>query len=46
MIDISTIDPTVGTAMVNSASSLSTLALKGTATAVHGKIESVIHAFF
>lgn len=40
-MDFSSIDPAIGAAMVNLASSLSSLALKGTATAVHGKIESI-----
>lgn len=35
------IDSTIGTSLVNLASTLSTLALKGTATAIHGKIESI-----
>lgn len=40
-MDFLSIDPNVGAAMVNLASSLSSLVLKGTATAVHGKIESI-----
>lgn len=40
-MDYTSIDPAVGAAMVNMASSLSALALKGTATFIHGKIESI-----
>ena len=40
-MDLTNMDPTLGAAMVNMASSLSTLVLKGTATAIHGKIESI-----
>ncbi len=40
-MDLTSLDPTVGAAMVNLASALSTLVLKGTATAIHGKIESI-----
>lgn len=40
-VDISSIDPTIGASIVNLGSSLATLALKGTATIVHGKIESL-----
>lgn len=40
-MDFSGIDPTVGAAMVNLGSALSTLTLKGTATAIHGKIEGL-----
>ena len=40
-MDFTAIDPTIGAAMVNLASSLSTLVLKGTATAIHSKIESI-----
>lgn len=40
-MDFSSIDPNVGAAMVNLAGSLSSLVLKGTATAIHGKIESI-----
>lgn len=40
-MDLSAIDPTIGAAIVNLGSALSTLALKGTATAIHGKIEAI-----
>lgn len=40
-MDMSVIDPTIGAAIVNLGSALSTLALKGTATAIHGKIEAI-----
>lgn len=40
-MDISNIDPTIGASLVELAGSLSTLALKGTAVVVHGKIESL-----
>ena len=40
-MDLSTIDPNIGASMVNLASALSSLVLKGTATAIHGKIESI-----
>ena len=40
-MDLSSVDPTIGAAMVNLGSALSTLVLKGTATAIHGKIESI-----
>lgn len=40
-MDFSNVDPTVGSAMINLAASLSSLVLKGTATAIHGKIESI-----
>lgn len=40
-MDLTGIDPTVGAAIVNMASALSSLVLKGTATAVQGKIESL-----
>lgn len=40
-MDLTSIDPTIGAAMINLGSSLSSLILKGTATAVHGKIESI-----
>ena len=40
-MDLSSIDPTIGASLVDLASSLSALALKGTATVIHGKIESL-----
>ena len=40
-MDLLSIDPVVGASVVNLGSSLATLALKGTATIVHGKIESL-----
>ena len=40
-MDMSNVSPEVGAAIVNLGSSLSTLVLKGTATAIHGKIESI-----
>ena len=40
-MDLSTIDPAIGASLVTLGSSLSTLALKGTATVVHGTIESL-----
>lgn len=40
-MDMSNISPEVGAAIVNLGSSLSTLVLKGTATAIHSKIESI-----
>lgn len=40
-MDILTNDPNVQSAMVTMAGSLTTLALKGTVTAIHGKIESM-----
>ncbi len=40
-MDFSRIDPTVGAAIVNLSAALSTLTLKGTATAIHGKIEGL-----
>jgi hypothetical protein len=40
-MDWSSVDSNVGAAMVNLGSALSTLVLKGTATAIHGKIESI-----
>ncbi len=40
-MDLTSVDPIVGAAIVNLGASLSTLALKGTATVMHGKIESL-----
>lgn len=40
-MDLTSIDHNVGAAIVNLGSALSTLVLKGTATAIHGKIESI-----
>ena len=40
-MDFTSIDPTVGAAMIEMASSLSVLALKGTATSIHSKIEKL-----
>lgn len=40
-MDLTSVDPTVGAAIVNLGSALSNLVLKGTATAIHGKIESI-----
>lgn len=40
-MDLLSIDPNIGASIVNLGSSLATLALKGTATIVHGKIESL-----
>lgn len=40
-MDFTTIDPTVGAAIINLGSALSTLVLKGTGTAIHGKITSL-----
>ncbi len=41
MVDLSGIDPTIGSALVELRVSLSTLVLKGTTTAVQGKIASL-----
>ena len=41
LMDLTGIDPTIGAAIVNMGSALSSLILKGTATAVQGKIESL-----
>ena len=41
LLDLTGIDPTIGAAIVNMGSALSSLILKGTATAVQGKIESL-----
>lgn len=43
-MDITTVSPEVGAAVVNLGASLTTLALRGTATVVHGKIESLKNA--
>ncbi len=40
-MDLSTIDPTVGAAIINLGTALSSLVLKGTGTAIHGKIASL-----
>lgn len=40
-MDLTTIDPTLGAAMVNMGSALSSLVLKGTATAIQGKVDSL-----
>lgn len=40
-MDLSTVDPTMGASLIELAGSLSTLALKGTASVIHGKIESL-----
>ncbi len=40
-MDLSSVDPTIGAAMINLGSALSSLVLKGTATVIHGKIESI-----
>lgn len=40
-MDLSSIDPNIGASIVNLGASLTTLALKSTATIVHGKIESL-----
>lgn len=40
-MDLSSVDPTIAAAMINLGNSLSSLVLKGTATIVHGKIESI-----
>lgn len=40
-MDLSTIDPAIGAAIVNLGTSLSSLVLKGTGTAIHGKIASL-----
>ena len=43
-MDITTISPELGAAVVNLGASLTTLALRGTATVVHGRIESLKNA--
>lgn len=40
-MDLSGIDPTIGSALIELGTSLSTLVLKGTTTAVQGKIASL-----
>lgn len=40
-MDLTTIDPVVGAALVQMGTSLSTLALKGTASVIHSKIEAL-----
>ena len=40
-MDLTSIDPVVGAAIVQMGTSLSTLALKGTASAIHSKIEAL-----
>lgn len=40
-MEISNLDPTLGASLVNLAASLTSLVLKGTATAVYSKIESI-----
>ncbi len=41
MMNLTGIDPTIGSAIIELGTSLSTLVLKGTATAVQGKIASL-----
>ena len=41
MVDLSGIDPILGSALIELGTSLSTLVLKGTTTAVQGKIASL-----